>query len=175
MEWLTGRLASALPEMGYVQVRYRASSWRALDGLLRDAQDAITATRERGAQRITLMGFSAGGATALAAAGHDDLSEVIGLAPWIPDQMDLSHLAGTRIQVIHGSWDGYRWWLPGVSPHHSLAGVARLQVAGADATHRVIDGAVHGIAIRCCGRHIPLVKAARWECAVVDALMKASQ
>lgn len=175
MEWLTGRLACALPELGFVQVRYHASSWRALDALICDARDAILVTRAQGAQHITLIGFSAGGATALAAAGHDGISEVIGLAPWIPDEMDLSHLAGTRIQVIHGSWDGYRWWLPGVSPHHSLAGVARLQAAGADATHSVIDGAVHGIAVRRCGRLIPLPKAARWERAVVDAITATSR
>jgi len=170
IEWLVGRLAPEFPAVGFAELRYRIKSWRELDSLITDARAAVAAVREVGAQRIALLGFSAGGGAALACAAHDGIDEVIALAPWIPDRMDVSGLAGVRIRVFHGSRDGTRLGFVGVHPDHSLAGVQRLREAGADATHTVIRGAVHGIAIRPFGRTVALPHARDWLALVRDEI-----
>ena len=162
IEWLVGELAPRLPELGFAEVRYRVKSWRALDSLVADAAAAVALVRARGAGRLALLGFSAGGAASLVCAGQQGIGEVIALAPWIPEQLDLTPLAGARIRVIHGSRDGTRLGVVGVHPDHSRAGVARLRAVGADATHTVIPGAVHGIAIRPFGRIVRLPHAHDW-------------
>lgn len=162
IEWLVGQLAPRFPELGFAEVRYRIKSWRALDSLVTDAAEAVASVRGRGASRLALLGFSAGGAASLVCAGREGIREVIALAPWIPEQLDLTPLAGTRVRVIHGSLDGTRVGVVGVRPEHSRAGVARLVAAGADATHTVIPGGVHGIAIRPFGRMVRLPHARDW-------------
>ncbi len=170
IEWLVGQLAPRFPEVGFAEVRYRIKSWRALESLVADATAAVAMVRARGAGRLALLGFSAGGAASLACAGREGIREVIALAPWIPEQLDLSPLAGARVRVIHGSRDGTRLGVVGVHPEHSRAGVARLRAAGADATHTVIPGAVHGIAIRPFGRIVRLPHAREWAELVADEL-----
>ncbi len=170
IEWLVGRLAPEFPELGFAELRYRIKSWRELDSLITDARDAVATVRDLGAQRMALLGFSAGGGAALACAAHEGIDEVIALAPWIPDRMDLSDLAGVRVRVFHGSRDGTRLGVVGVRPDHSLAGVHRLREAGADATHTVIRGGVHGIAVRPFGRMVPLPHARDWLALVRDEL-----
>ncbi len=162
IEWLVGELAPRLPHLGFAEVRHRVKSWRALDSLVADAAAAVALVRARGAQRLALLGFSAGGAASLVCAGQQGIREVIALAPWIPEQLDLTPLAGARIRVIHGSRDGTRLGVVGVHPDHSRAGVARLRAVGADATHTVIPGAVHGVAIRPFGRIMRLPHARDW-------------
>jgi len=170
IEWLVGQLAPRCPGLGFAEVRYRIKSWRALESLVADATAAVAMVRARGAGRLALLGFSAGGAASLACAGREGIREIIALAPWIPEQLDLSPLAGARIRVIHGSRDGTRLGVVGVHPEHSRAGVARLRAAGADATHTVIPGAVHGIAIRPFGRIVRLPHARDWVELVGDEL-----
>jgi len=170
IEWLVGQLAPRFPGLGFAEVRYRIKSWRALESLVADATAAVAMVRARGAGRLALLGFSAGGAASLACAGREGIREIIALAPWIPEQLDLSPLAGARIRVIHGSRDGTRLGVVGVHPEHSRAGVARLRAAGADATHTVIPGAVHGIAIRPFGRIVRLPHARDWVELVGDEL-----
>lgn len=170
IEWLVGQLAPRCPGLGFAEVRYRIKSWRALESLVADATAAVVMVRARGAGRLALLGFSAGGAASLACAGREGIREIIALAPWIPEQLDLSPLAGARIRVIHGSRDGTRLGVVGVHPEHSRAGVARLRAAGADATHTVIPGAVHGIAIRPFGRIVRLPHARDWVELVGDEL-----
>jgi acetyl esterase/lipase len=162
IEWLVGKLAPEFPGVGFAEVRYRIKSWRQLESLVTDARAAVATVRGLGAQRLALMGFSAGGGAALACAAEEDIDDVIALAPWIPDWMDLSRLAGVRVRVVHGSRDGTRLGIVGVHPDHSLAGVQRLREAGADATHTVIPGGVHGIAVRPFGRLVPLPHARDW-------------
>jgi dienelactone hydrolase len=170
IEWLVGELAPRFPQVGFAEVRYRIKSWRALDSLVADATAAVALVRARGAARLALLGFSAGGAASLVCAGQQDIREVIALAPWIPEQLDLAPLAGARVRVIHGSRDGTRLGVVGVHPDHSRAGVARLQAIGADATHTVIAGGVHGIAIRPFGRIVRLPRARQWRELVGDEL-----
>jgi acetyl esterase/lipase len=162
MEWLVAHLAPQFPYVGFAEVRYRIKSWRALDSLVADARAAVEVVRSRGATRLALLGFSAGGGTSLACAAAEGIDEVIALAPWIPDRMDLSGLEGVRVRVFHGSLDGSRLGVVGVHPDHSRAGVDRLRAAGADASYRIIGGGLHGIAIRPFGRIIPLPRAHEW-------------
>src|SRR4029077_1825598 len=58
IEWLVVRLAPRLPELRFVEVRYRTKSWRHLDECIDDARAGITAAA---AQRTLLLGFSMGG------------------------------------------------------------------------------------------------------------------
>jgi dienelactone hydrolase len=172
IEWLVGQLAPRFPEIGFAEVRYRIKSWRALDSLVADAHDAVAVVRARGARRLALLGFSAGGAASLVCAGQEGIREVIALAPWIPEQLELAQLDGARIRVIHGSLDGTRVGGLGVHPNHSRAGVARLRAAGADASHTVIRGGVHGIAIRPFGRLVRLPHARDWRELVSEDLVR---
>jgi dienelactone hydrolase len=172
IEWLVGQLAPRFSEIGFAEVRYRIKSWRALDSLVADATDAVAVVRARGASSLALLGFSAGGAASLVCAGQEGIREVIALAPWIPEQLDLAALDGARIRLIHGSLDGTRVGVAGVHPNHSRAGVARLQAAGADASLTVIRGGVHGIAMRPFGRIVRLPHARDWRELVSEELVR---
>src|SRR5436190_22343255 len=65
LEWLVRRLAPRFPELGFGEVRYRIKSWRRLELCIEDARAAI---REAGGERTLLLGFSMGGAVAVACA-----------------------------------------------------------------------------------------------------------
>jgi pimeloyl-ACP methyl ester carboxylesterase len=160
VEWLVRRLAPRLPELGFAEVRYRVKSWRRLESCVEDARAAV---HEVGAPRIALVGFSMGGAVSVAIADEPAVEEVIGLAPWIPDQLDVTTLRRKRLTVLHGAFD--RWFplVPGVSASHSRKGYERARERGADGRYVLIPGAFHGIALRSpWGRLVPLPKAERW-------------
>ena len=61
LEWLVGRLAGRLPELSFLEVRYRVKSWRRLESCVEDALAALAAAREAGVQEIALVGVSAEG------------------------------------------------------------------------------------------------------------------
>ena len=92
LEWLVERLAPAFPRLGFAEVRYRIKSWNRLGMCVEDTLAALEAVAPR---RALLLGFSMGGAVAIGAAGHPAVRTVLGLAPWIPDRLDLSGLDGT--------------------------------------------------------------------------------
>jgi hypothetical protein len=54
-------------------------------------------------------------------AGDESVSTVIGLAPWLPPQLDLSPLRGRRLAIVHGGLDAPFPGVPGVRPSVSLA------------------------------------------------------
>lgn len=162
IEWLVTRLARSLPQLGFLEVRYRVKSWRRLDSCIEDGLAAVDAAFAAGARRVAMLGFSMGGAVSLACAGARPVHEVVALAPWIPPQLDLGALAGTRVTVLHGSLDAAFPPLPALRPGHSLAGVRRMRALGVDATHTVIPGGVHGVALRPLGLLVPLPRAGRW-------------
>lgn len=160
VEWLVRQLAPRLPELAFAEVRYRVKSWRRLESCVEDARAAIY---EVGARRVALLGFSMGGAVSIAVAAEPKVEEVVGLAPWIPDELDVSTVRGKRLSVIHGSFDRWLPGIPGVSPSHSRKGFDRARERGADGSYTLVPGGVHGIALRSpWGKLVTLPKARRW-------------
>ena len=160
LEWLVRRLTPRFPQLGFAEIRYRIKSWKRLDWCVEDARAAIDAV---GAPRALLLGFSMGGAVGISVANEPGVEEVLGLAPWIPDELDLAPLAGRRLTVIHGSLDRALPGIPGVSPAHSRRGFDRARALGADGEYTLLRGAVHGLALRAhWGRPVPLPRAGAW-------------
>jgi dienelactone hydrolase len=168
LEWLVRGLAPRFPELAFGEVKYRLKSWRRLQMC---TDDALAAVDEVGAARTLLIGFSMGGAVAINAAGHMTVEQVIGLAPWIPADLDLSGLPGRRLVIYHGSLDRQLPGIPGVPPDTSRAGYERARAEGIDATYTLIPGALHGIAVRGPrGRPVPLPRARTWARYVASAV-----
>jgi pimeloyl-ACP methyl ester carboxylesterase len=170
VEWLVQNLSPRLPELGFAEVRYRVKSWRRLESCVDDARAAVA---ELDAPRTVLLGFSMGGAVSVAIANEETVEEVIGLAPWIPDQLDVSGLRGKRLAVFHGALDRWLPGIPGVSAAHSRNGYERARERGADGRYVLIPGAVHGVALRTpWGKLVALPKADRWAELVAEELRR---
>ncbi len=167
LEWLVARLAPRFPGMVFAEVRYRVKSWRRLEWCEEDARAAIAAV---GALRTLLVGFSMGGAVAVRSADAPGVEGVLGLAPWLPDRLDLSRLRGRRLDVLHGKLDRALPWVPGVSPESSHRGFERARGLGVEGSYHVIPGAVHGIALRARGGVLPLPRARRWEALAAERI-----
>jgi dienelactone hydrolase len=163
VEWLVRRLAPVFPQLGFVELRYRVRSWNRFDDCVADCAAALDEARARGAQEVALLGFSMGGAVAVRIAGNDAVSTVIGLAPWLPPQLELDTLRGRRVAILHGALDAPFPGLPGVRPSVSLAAAERARSAGALVERTVIPGALHAIALRSPhGGLVPMPRAGRW-------------
>jgi pimeloyl-ACP methyl ester carboxylesterase len=170
LEWLVGRLAPRFPGLGFAEVRYRIKSWNRMSWCVEDARAAV---RETGAPRTLLLGFSMGGAVAIAAADEPTVENVVGLAPWIPDRLSVEPLVGHRFDVLHGQIDRSLIGIPGVSPDSSRRGFERARALGVEGSYTIIPGAVHGVALRAhWGAPIPLPRAARWAELVSVALQR---
>ena len=170
IEWLVERLAPRLPQLGFAEVRYRVRSWQRLEWCIEDARAAV---REVGAAHTLLLGFSMGGAVAIAAADEAGVEDVVGLAPWIPDQLGLQGLRSKRLTVVHGALD--RWFpgIPGVSARHSRKGFERALAAGAEGRYVLIPGALHGVALHApWGGLLALPRAERWSALVEEELQR---
>ena len=167
VEWLVRRLAARLPGLAFLEVRYRTKSWHRLEECADDARAALAAARAEGVGDVALLGFSMGGAVAVRVAADPAVRHVIGLAPWLPPQLDLSPLDGRRFAVVHGSLDRGLPFLPGVSPELSRQGYERARARGVEAVRTVIPGAIHPIALRSpWGAAVPMPRAGRWEALV---------
>jgi pimeloyl-ACP methyl ester carboxylesterase len=160
VEWLVRALAPRLPEIGFAEVRYRVKSWKRLESCVEDARAAVDKV---GAPRTALLGFSMGGAVSVAIANEPTVEEVIGLAPWLPAELDVTTLRGKRLTVLHGALDRWLPGIPGVSASHSRQGFDRARERGADGRYVVIPWALHGIAVRApWGTLVALPKAKHW-------------
>jgi acetyl esterase/lipase len=170
VEWLVRAVAPRLPSLAFAEVRYRVKSWRRLESCVEDARAAVF---EIGAPRVALLGFSMGGAVSIAVASEAKVAEVVGLAPWIPDELDVSSLRRKRLTVIHGSLDRWLPGIPGVSAAHSRKGFDRARERGAEGRYVLVPGALHGVALRFpWGKLMPLPKARRWAELVEDELRR---
>jgi dienelactone hydrolase len=163
VEWLVGRLAPRFPGLAFVELRYRVKSWKRFDECVEDGAALLAEATARGAERVALLGFSMGAAVAVRVADEERVSTVIGLAPWLPPQLDLAPLAGRRLAIVHGGLDAPLPGVPGVRPSVSLAAVDRARAADADVERTVIPGATHAIALRSPrGGTVPMPFAGRW-------------
>ena len=170
LEWLAGRLSTRLPEIAFAEVRYRVKSWKRLDSCFEDARAAV---REVGASRTMLVGFSMGGAVSIGIADEPGVEGVVGLAPWIPAELDVSRLHGKRLTVFHGALDRWLPGIPGVSAGHSRKGFERARARGADGRYVLIRGGVHGLALRTpWGGLVTLPRADRWAELVEEELRR---
>jgi dienelactone hydrolase len=172
LEWLVRWLAPEFPDISFLEVRYRIKSWKRLDWCIDDCRAALSLAVAEGAEALALLGFSMGGAVAIAAAGHPRVTTVIGLAPWIPDRLDLSQLDGRRLAIVHGALDRWLPGIPGVSPKSSLRAFERIRMREIDATHTIVSGGLHGLAVRSLGGTIPLPRAGHWGRLVADELRR---
>jgi pimeloyl-ACP methyl ester carboxylesterase len=172
LEWLVRGLAPRLPGFCFAEVRYRIKSWHRFDDCEADTRAAIASL---GARRTVLLGFSMGGAVAIRCADDSSVEDVVGLAPWIPDQLDVEPLRGKRLRVIHGSLDRSLPGVPGVAPSLSRRGFQRALAAGATGDYTLIRGAAHAIALRAfSGTPVPLPRARTWLRLTEAALRAAS-
>ena len=163
LEYLVGRLAPTLSDVGWAEVRYRVRSWKQLEMCIDDGSAALDAIVTSGAREVVLLGYSMGGAVASAIAGHPRVHRVIGLAPWLPERLPMPGMRGKRFDVLHGSLDRYLPGIPGVSPTGSREGFERLRRNGSSGTYTLIPGAIHAIALRApWGSIVPVPHAARW-------------
>jgi len=163
LEWLVNRLAPDFPSLSFLEVRYRIKSWKRLTWCIEDCRAAMALAVEEGAEELALIGFSMGGAVAIAAADDPRVTTLIGLAPWIPDRLDVATLDGRRVTIVHGALDRWLRGIPGVSPKSSLRGFDRIRQRGIDATHSIVSGGIHGLAVRSPGGGtIPLPRAGHW-------------
>ncbi len=163
LEWLVAGLAPQFPELTFLDVKYRIKSWHRLEMCVEDATAALELAIEDGARSCALVGFSMGGAVASVAARHEAVAAVVGLAPWLPERVDLSGLRGRRFSVIHGTLDGRVPGIVAVHPRTSRAGYRRAEAAGAIAAgYTLIPGGVHGVAVRGPRGLVRLPRAARW-------------
>jgi dienelactone hydrolase len=164
IEWLVTRLSPAFPALAFHEVRYRVKSWNRLGSCMEDARAALDAAADPAGRHTLLLGFSMGGAVSIGVAGHPSVSTVVGLAPWIPERLDLGGLRGRRLAVIQGSLDGGLPGVPGISPRSSRAGYERVRALGVDADYELIRGAVHPIALRSrlLGRPVGAPRARTW-------------
>ena len=173
LEWLVERLAPEHPQLAFAEVRYRIKSWKRLGMCIEDTAAAVADVVAEGARRVLLLGFSMGGAAAIGAAGHPAVSTVLGLAPWIPERLDLSGLEGKRLAVLHGAWDRYLPGIPGVSPGSSRLGFERAQALVVDGSYELIPRGLHPIAFRApWGAALPAPRAGRWAELVGEELQR---
>ena len=170
VESLVDHLAPTYPTTTFAEVRYRVKSWKRVHECIADGRAALAALPF--ATRVVMLGFSMGGAVSLGCAGDSRIHDIVALAPWIPDELDLPDITGDRITIIHGSIDGIPG-IPGVRASHSRAGADRLRAAGAHVDYQLIRGAVHGTAVRPGGVRIALPRSRAWRAAVDGALGRA--
>jgi dienelactone hydrolase len=170
LDGVVRRLAPRFPELAFAEVRYRIKSWNKLDWCVEDARAAVA---QVGAERTLLLGFSMGGAVSVRTADDPSVETVLGLAPWLPDQLSLEPLRGKRLRVLHGSLDRAFPGIPGVAPALAKRGFERALAIGAKGEFTLIRGGLHGVALRApSGRLIALPRASTWASLVADELTR---
>jgi dienelactone hydrolase len=160
VEWLVERLSPRFPELRFGEVRYRVKSWRRIDLCVEDGYAAIASLAPR---RTLMLGFSMGGSVSVRLGADPSVSGVLGLAPWLPEQLDLSPLEGKRLAIVHGTLDGPLPGVPGVTAKSSRQAYERAVAQGIDASYTLVPGGLHGTAIRSpWGRTVSLPRAGAW-------------
>jgi dienelactone hydrolase len=160
VEWLVERVAPRFPGLTFGEVKYKLKNWNRLGQCVADTRAALDHVDPT---RCLLLGFSMGGAVAILSADDPRVEGVLGLAPWIPERLDLAPLEGKRLDVLHGQLDRYLPGVPGVSPTNSRRGFERARRQGSAGEYELIPGALHGLALRSpWGGLVRLPRAGRW-------------
>ncbi|MCZ9341360.1 alpha/beta hydrolase, partial [Streptomyces sp. TRM76130] len=92
-------------------VHYRYRGWNGSEAhLARDAAWAADeAVRLYGDVPVCLVGVGMGGRAALRAGGHEAVTSVLAIAPWLPDEdvaappEPVKQLTGRRVLIVHGT------------------------------------------------------------------------
>jgi dienelactone hydrolase len=170
VEWLVERLAPRFVGLRFGEVRYRIKSWRRLDLCVEDGAAAIASLAPR---RTLMLGFSMGGSVSVRLGADSSVSGVLALAPWLPEQLDLSPLDGKRLAIVHGTLDGPLPGIPGVTAKSSQHAYERAVKRGIDASYTLVRGGLHGAAVRSpWGRTVALPRARAWLDAVAAELRR---
>lgn len=169
VEWLVERLSTRFAETRFAEVRYRVKSWRRLDMCVEDGLAALESLAPR---RALMLGFSMGGAVSVRLAAQPSVTAVLGLAPWLPEGLDLSPLDGKRLAIIHGALDSPLPGIPGVTAKSSRHAFERARARGIDAAHVTIHGGLHGVAVRSRWGLVPLPRAGAWLARVADEIRR---
>lgn len=135
----TRDLRRAMSDYAVWQVRYRYRGWNDRDPV-RDAAWALDEARRRhpGAP-VILVGHSMGGRVALRVSGDPVVRAVCALAPWLPPDEPVGHLAGQRILIAHGLDDRI------TDPEGSARFAERAKAAGAEVTFAPLSGTGHAM------------------------------
>jgi pimeloyl-ACP methyl ester carboxylesterase len=158
LEWLVARLVPRFPGVQFAEVRYRIKSWTRLDLCIEDGLAAIAALAP---ERTLMLGFSMGGAVSVSVARHPSVWGVVGLAPWIPEPIDLSPLDGKRLAI--GALDSPLPGIPGVTARSSRRAWERARARGIETSYAIVAGGLHGVAFRSpWGRPLPLPRSGVW-------------
>ena len=105
-----------------------------------DARWALARLRARhpGAP-IVVVGHSMGGRVAARIAGDDDVSAVVGLAPWLPAGDPVTTRPGQPVLLLYGDRDRV------TSPQATSAMAQRMRACGADVTYEEMSGDGHAM------------------------------
>ncbi|GHA80378.1 alpha/beta hydrolase [Streptomyces clavifer] len=92
-------------------VHYRCRGWNDGADPVTDARWAADeVVRRYGDVPVCLVGHGTGGRAALRAGGHEAVTSVLAMAPWLPEAgapepEPVKHLAGRRVLIVHGTND----------------------------------------------------------------------
>ncbi|WP_081236638.1 alpha/beta hydrolase [Streptomyces viridosporus] len=128
-------------------VHYRYRGWNGSEAhLARDAAWAADeAVRRYGDVPVCLAGLGMGGRAALRAGGHEAVTSVLALAPWLPEEdvaaspEPVKQLAGRRVLIVHGTHDAR------TDPELSFRLAARAKKANRDVCRFEVHADGHGL------------------------------
>ncbi|MFB9466225.1 prolyl oligopeptidase family serine peptidase [Streptomyces cinereospinus] len=128
-------------------VHYRYRGWNGSEAhLARDAAWAADeAVRRYGDVPVCLAGFDMGGRAALHAGGHEAVSSVLAIAPWLPEDdvaaspEPVKQLVGRRVLVVHGTNDQR------TDPELSFRYAARVKKVNRDVCRFEVHSDGHGL------------------------------
>ena len=103
--WSLGLAAHrAVPEAAIGLARYRHRGWNAAGDTAADLRTLLDRLPDT-VERVLLVGHSMGGRAVLRLAGHDRVTGVLGLAPWLPPADPVIEAPGRTVVLAHGTAD----------------------------------------------------------------------
>jgi pimeloyl-ACP methyl ester carboxylesterase len=126
-------------KLAVARIRFTVRGWNdAEESPVHDARLALAQLSERfGDLPIALVGYSMGGRTAMRVAHHDQVTTVVGLAPWLVKGEPYGDLSGRNLLFIHGTHDRTTSW------KGSRFIAAKLHAEGVNATFVQVNGEGH--------------------------------